>query len=186
MVSTFDKFELRMNLDFGYVLDGQGAILSYQFDDSVKNLGAGDGNEWFGFDSAVGFCQPLPHDVGILGQYEPLNIWNDLYYDPSLQIIFGDFGSVTPAVNKSARPSWTVPVAIAVPLGVFAIVIVIVILTLTVPSFRRVFITHFGKMNSLPEPEDGVKPSKDDVEKSFSSSSTPNTRQWQASGPSQM
>lgn len=180
VVSTFDKYELRMNLDWGYVLNGQGAILAYKFDDPVTNLGAGNGNEWFGFDSAVGFCQPLPWDIGVTTKPQPLNRWDDLYYDPSLQIIFGDFANVAPGGSKSARPAWTVPVAIAVPLAVVLIVIVIVILTLTIPSFRRLFVTYFGKTHSLPVPEDNVRAdAAHDNGSSVSSLRPSDAPQWQ-------
>ena len=182
MVASFPKYELKMNIDWGYVLDGQGAILVYRFDDPVTNLGGGFGDEWFGFDTSVSFCQPLPHDVGLPdADFEPLRQWKDVFYDPSLQIIFGDFGNA--GKSSSSKPSWTVPVAIAVPLVVAAFVILVVVLTLTVPSFRSIFITYFGKSRSLPVPEDNIRP-LDAETGSVSSAASPHesapTRGWQA------
>lgn len=124
LISTFEDKEVRLNLDWGYVLDGNPAIVGYRFEDAPIGLEEG----WTGFDTAVSFCQPMPHDVGI--QNAPLtnlSSWNSVYYDPSLQVIFGAMSNVNNGPGAK-RASWITPVSIAVPLGVVLIVAVIIIL----------------------------------------------------------
>lgn len=140
LVTQYDGFKIILSLDWGIVLDGQGAIFAYKTVDQPLTLtGASSGDEWFGFNTSVSFCQPTPHDAGIELPYRyPLGRWKSMFYDPSLQVLFSDFSNSAPSNDRK----WVLAVSIALPIVAVLIILTIALLVIFVPSVKNFFMPY--------------------------------------------
>lgn len=140
VVSDFGNFTVRLTLDWGIVLDGRPAIFVYNMTDEPLRL-AGASSNWFGYRTRLAFCSPSADDSGdSSGPLHPLGRWSSFYYDPSLQVLFGDATRVGP--SDKARPKWLLPVAITIPVVVAIVVITVVLLVIFVPAVRATLLPH--------------------------------------------
>ena len=119
-------------MDLGYILNDIPAItVEQRVKDTIRFA---EGTELIAIDSPFFFCQPTTSMSDIMTQ------WDKIYYDPSIQVIFGDLGD--PAQLSPKERSSKKVVAIVVPVVIVAliiIVVIIVVLAMYVPSVRNFF-----------------------------------------------
>lgn len=170
LVTQYDGFKIILSLDWGIVLDGRGAIFAYKTVDQPLTLtGASTGDTWFGFNTSVSFCEPTPYDAGIIlpGRY-PLGRWNTMFYDPSLQVLFSDFGA--PSNNRK----WVLAVSIALPIVAVLIILTIVLLVIFVPSIKNFFMPYNRENMETKRHSKRDVHATDDNAKEWRRSKTPN------------
>ena len=123
---------LKVTMDLGYLLNDIPTVTVVEATKDTINLP--DGTELFAIDTPFKFCQPTS------SLSENLTRWDRIYYDPSIQVIFGDLeapATISPTEKKNKHV-----VAIVVPVVIVAliiIVVIIVVMTLYVPSVRNFF-----------------------------------------------
>ena len=141
LVAEYEKLKIVLSLDWGIVLDSRPAIFAYRTVDQPLTLsGESYGPEWFGFNTSVSFCQPTPQDAGInLTSREPLEHWNSMYYDPSLQVIFGDLGG---KIAPNNARTWVLAVSITLPILAALIILSIILIIIFVPSVKTFFMPY--------------------------------------------
>lgn len=141
LVTEYEGFKIILSLDWGIVLDNKPAIFAYKtVDEPLTLTGAGEGDAWYGFNTSVSFCQPVPADAGQNLTYRmPLEHWTSMYYDPSLQVLFSDFGT-NPAPTNSR--TWVLAVSIALPIIAALIILTIILLVILVPSVKNFFLPY--------------------------------------------
>lgn len=124
---------MKITMDLGYLLDGVPTVTIGEKTEFPLNLP--DGTSLFAIDTPFHFCQPTFSESDIL------NHWNNIYYDPSIEVIFGDLNApVSPSQRSSKRA-----IAIAVPVVFVSLIIIvatIILLVLYVPSVRNVIMPY--------------------------------------------
>lgn len=120
-------------MDLGYLLDDMPTVTVGEKTEFPLNLP--EGTALFALDTPFHFCQPVFTADDILKH------WDRIYYDPSIEVIFGDFDApVSPSQKSSKR---AVAIAVPVVFVTLAIVVVIVILlVLYVPAVRNAIMPY--------------------------------------------
>lgn len=113
--TTFGTTDLVLKIDLGLLLDDQASIPD--FFNAFPPLNFPEGSSFLGIDMPLTFCQPTP------SFYINLTKWNNMYSDPSLQVIFGAFGPDDTSSNAQKNTKKVVAIAASV-------VVVVVVLTL--------------------------------------------------------
>ena len=124
-------FELMIEL--GYLLNGIPTVIAGSQTFAPWVLPEGTGGSLLGVDWPMAFVQPD-------NRYSLLYPWESIYYDPSLQVFFGD-SVVSPTTSSKERKSWVVGVAVAIPI-VIVLVIGAILIILFVPAVRKTVLPY--------------------------------------------
>lgn len=140
----FGKAQFVMTMELGYLLDDIPTVTSgleqefpATFEDGTFGLLAVN---W-----PIAF--PTAYDTFPIGPIPPLAPYSKLYYDPSLQVIFGNqLDKPTTAPNSPAKKSekrvWVVGLAVGLPLAIL-FVISIILIVMFVPAVRSVVMPYY-------------------------------------------
>lgn len=129
--ATLGEATILLKNDAGTLLDGQPAVPLGDDSDSTDPLPipAGAATEGLVLPLPIAFCQPVPR--GPSG-FLPIKLkqWKQIYYDPSLQVLFS--GPVTSGTSSRA---WVTPVVVV--LVIVALVVVVLLVVFFVPPVRN-------------------------------------------------
>lgn len=138
IAAYFDQTELQVDMELGYLLNG---IPTVTIVDQVEvPLSLPEGTSLLALDTPFPFCQPTSTVNDVLTK------WDNIYYDPSISVLFGDLEAPAPLSPQERKNKHVV--AIVVPVVIVVVLIVagtIVLLAVFVPSVRDVFTPYNQK-----------------------------------------
>lgn len=127
MDAQFGTATFQMTMELGYLLNQIPTVIAGNRPEFPISMPTGTGG-FLGINWPMAFVQPN-------NKYGLLERWDDIYYDPSLTVFFGD-SALSPTASKADRKTWVVGVAVAIPIAVILIVSVVLIVFF-VPAVRH-------------------------------------------------
>lgn len=135
--ATLGDATILLKNDAGVLFDGQPAVArGDEVAPPPTTVPAGTAAYGLVLPVPMPFCQPVPK--GPAG-FIPVKLkqWKQIYYDPSLQVLFS--APVTPDTPSSSR-AWVTPVIVV--LVIVALVIIVLIVVFFVPPVRNVVMPY--------------------------------------------
>lgn len=137
--ASMGPYNFNFYVDQGYVLDNRPAIVAKPLDVPLFYFDLIDGTNGLTYviPMRLGFCPPYDlRTTFSFGRYK------DIWYDPSLEILFNPPSPTSPSASPSkieaAKKQWVVAVAVSIPL-LAVIIITVLLLAHFVPAVRHFF-----------------------------------------------
>ena len=132
----FGSTLMQIKMDLGYVLEGNPVVNI--LDKTEVPLKFENGTSLIAINTPFPFCQPT------VDEHTVLDKWDHIYYDPSIQVIFGDLDSPSTPLTPREKSNKKA-VAIAVPIVVVLLVAfaaALIILTIVSPTVHDFFMPY--------------------------------------------